>query len=134
MDTKPTSLEEVKNNKEWVKLNPKKLGQFKEILGVLARYYGVFSPEKSKCQLFREKFSTAKGGQVYLRKFGGYEYLVFAKLGEEQETWVHVDGIAEERQTLEARGITDHPVFKITCMVDLYGEKKSKKQTLRKVA
>jgi len=84
---KNLTLDEVKNNKEWVKLSNEKLESFKEILRVLVRYYSALSSDKdkSKSTLFREKLSTAKKGEVYIKKImenndlkNGYAYLIFA--------------------------------------------------------
>ena len=122
------NLEKVKSSKEWVKLTPKKTKEFKEILKVLSRYYNALTSTKSKGQIFRDNLSVAESGSIYLKKFGNYEYQIFAMLGEEYDTWIHMDGIAEEREEVTKKGITEHPVFKITCVGDLYNKKKQPKE------
>lgn len=130
MENKSVNLEEVESSKEWVKLTPKKVVEFKGILKVLGKYYNAISSDatKSKGQIFRDNLSVAEGGSIYLKKFGNYEYLVFAKIGEEHDTWIHMDGISEEREQFTAKGIKEHPVFNITCVGDLYGNEQPNRE------
>lgn len=58
----------------------------------------------------------------FFQKLGPFEYQVACRvLPEEQvETWIHIDGIAEERERLKQIGNTEHPVFSLVCLGDLF--------------
>lgn len=113
---------------EWKKLPSKKVEGFKKIVEVLNKYYARFgSSEKTEGQIFRESFVSEKGGTVFLKKAGAYEYVVYAKTVKGNEaTWLHVCGISQERDELLKQGVTNHPVFGIECVGDLWGKKKMK--------
>lgn len=103
--------------------------EFQKILGVLNRYYNIFSSKdkepKSNSVLFREKLEKTTPSQavVSLSKINKYSYIVRASIGDESAEWVHVDGIQEERDELAEKNITEHPVYNITCLTDLYTDK-----------
>lgn len=95
--------------------------KFQNILGVLNRYYTQFS-EKSSTQIFRELIasSSPEAVKLSLKKFGEYEYLIKAEVGDKSESWIHIDGIAEERKTHASNNNLYHPVFEITCLTDIF--------------
>lgn len=103
--------------------------EFQKILGVLNRYYNILSSKdkqpKSSSVLFREKLekTTASETVVSLSKINKYDYHIKASIGDENAEWVHVDGIQEERDQLAEKNITEHPVYNITCLTDLYTDK-----------
>lgn len=109
----------------WKELKKKK-DEFQKILAVLNRYYHRSGEELTQSQLFREKVASAnkENIRIFLQKFGKYEYLILVKIFEQEEwredSWIHVDGIQEEREQLKRRGLLNHPVFSITCLTDLY--------------
>lgn len=49
-----------------------------------------------------------------------YEFLVRCTLNGLTQEWIHLDGIAEEREFFRQKGIHSHPVFDLVCMSDLY--------------
>lgn len=101
--------------------------EFQKILGVLNRYYNTFSSKepKSNSVLFREKLEKTIPSEaiVSLSKINKYDYHIKASIGEENVEWVHIDGIQEERDQLAEKNITEHPVYNITCLTDLYTDK-----------
>lgn len=113
--------------KEWKELKTNKT-EFQKIVSVLNRFYNQnpeYSP-KSESQVFREEFAVAnqENVRIYLQKFGKYEYLVAAEIStgneNKKETWIHIDGIQQEREEFKKKGEKDHPVFHLTCLTDLY--------------
>lgn len=114
---------------EWKKISPSGILEFQNILRILNRYYDAFSQDKNKSdtQKFREEISYLPGINLecYVKKFGKYEYLVYCEIRENLErvksdTWIHIDGIAEERDLLKEKDIINHPVNNIYCMKDIY--------------
>jgi|JI8StandDraft_1071087.scaffolds.fasta_scaffold151504_1 hypothetical protein len=112
---------------EWMELNENKL-EFLHILRVLNRYYEAKGAQSlnNTSHEFRKELTEKKESdfQVFLKKFGDFEFLVHAKIGQKpsqkSDTWIHIDGIAEEREQLIKSGITDHPIFSIVGLRDLY--------------
>lgn len=136
---------EPKGNKIWRKIaNVKENGKcaFMDMLQVLNRFYEATQVTEDDSMRFRKDLVAgsiieASGRKpkryndlflaatsIYIRKFGAYEYLVYVAVDSEgnhrSDSWIHIDGIAEEREQLTKKGVTDHPVFTITCMSDLY--------------
>ncbi|HNN05766.1 MAG TPA: hypothetical protein PKN56_19560 [Leptospiraceae bacterium] len=116
-----------KKSKVWREITEQKT-EFQGILKVLNRFYeAVAEDRKNDSHRFRkslEKENTEKF-RIFLRKFGKYEFLVYAEIrdtetGSRSDSWIHIDGIAEEREQLRKKGNHDHPVFSISCLTDLY--------------
>ena len=116
-----------KNSKAWREIKEHK-NEFQNILKVLNSFYDAIAEEKENdSQRFRkslEKENTEKF-RIFLKKFGRYEFLVYAEIsdterGSRSDSWIHIDGIAEEREQMRKRGNDDHPVFSIKCLTDLY--------------
>lgn len=100
--------------------NVVQIKKFQEILGILNRYHNVFSKEKSVTQINREKVEKENPENIILkvRKFGNNEYVIDAEIkGVVRDTWIHIDGIAEERKLIKD---PSHPIFKIECLEDIY--------------
>ncbi len=109
---------------EWKELVSRK-DEFLHILRILNHYYEMTGKTKNDLFAFRNKLVNLPPDTVsiYLSKIGPYEYFVRACLDqkfETAETWVHIDGIAEERAKFIEIGNQNHPVFSITCLQDLY--------------
>lgn len=113
----------------WKKITPNGLLEFQNILRILNRYYDAFSQDKIKTetQKFREEISilSIERLDLYVKKFGKYEYLIYCEVRENLErlksdTWIHIDGIAEERDVFIEKDNSTHPVFNIFCMKDIY--------------
>lgn len=97
--------------------------EFQRIVGVLNRYYEARSERfSSESMEFRKKFASSKHEEVRIlvKKFGEFEYMVTAYVKDETDTWIHVDGIAMERKELSSEGNSDHPVFLIVGLGDLF--------------
>lgn len=124
-------------NNVWKKVGSKQVEDFQKMLKVLVRFYdAVLSEreEKNESHEFRKALSEmtdTKKVEIYLRKFGKYEYLVYADVNGETESWIHVDGIAEEREQLKGK---DHPVHTIVCMSDIYKKARASKTAEKKLA
>ncbi|MCX7997673.1 MAG: hypothetical protein N3A69_01815 [Leptospiraceae bacterium] len=116
---------ETTDRKTWKELKEKKT-EFQKILSVLNRFYHHSQENLTDSQRFREKvvMSNEENLRIFLQKFGKYEFYIIAKVLEEgswiQDSWIHVDGIQEERDRMKRKGVINHPVFKITCLTDLY--------------
>lgn len=101
---------------------------FLHIINVLNRYYDMYPPKNhpSESHQFREDLTRTpvQNIRIFLKKFGDYEFLISAEILEadnkRMDSWIHVDGIKQERNELEGKGIHDHPVFQIVCLTDLY--------------
>ena len=124
-------------NTVWKKVGSKQVEDFQNILKVLVRFYDTVlseREEKNQSHEFRKKLSEmtdTKKVEIYLRKFGKYEYLIYADVNGEADSWIHVDGIAEEREQLKGK---DHPVHAIVCMSDIYKKAKVNKTAEKKLA
>ncbi|MCW7487850.1 LIC_13246 family protein [Leptospira meyeri] len=107
----------------WRELVSKK-EEFLHILRILNHYYEMRGETKSKQYAFRRHLadSSPESVQIFFSKLGPFEYQVACRiLPEEQvETWIHIDGIAEERERLKQIGNTEHPVFSLVCLGDLF--------------
>lgn len=62
--------------------------------------------------------------RIFLKWTYGYEYRVVVKIKFKnkviRKSWIHLDGIAEERKLHGARGNFTHPVFEIPCASDIF--------------
>ncbi|WP_246834617.1 LIC_13246 family protein [Leptospira levettii] len=111
------------NDLSWHELVSKK-EEFLHILRILNHYYEMRGETKSKQFGFRRLLadSDPNSVQIFFAKIGPFEYQVACRIlpNEETETWIHVDGIAEERERLRQIGNTEHPVFSLVCLGDLF--------------
>ena len=130
----PTKTKEKKTHKkkkreikvEWKELKNRK-GDFVEIIKILNRFY-CLSPgeEKSPSVNFREEICESKLNDlsIFIQKFGDYEFLIKVIISkgksDKQDSWIHIDGIQQEREELLRSGIKEHPVFQLICITDLY--------------
>lgn len=97
--------------------------RFQRIVLILHRFYELTSSGKREGADFKERFGKTKSKdvQIRLKKIGNWEYHVTCSIGNhEEDNWIHVDGIKEERDALIKEGISDHPVFEIDCVSDLF--------------
>lgn len=116
-----------KNSSLWYELMGEK-EEFKRIVAILNRFYNLqpSSNHPTPAHIFREEivFAEADKLRIFLKKFGRYEFLVVVEikteLGKKMDSWIHIDGIAQERLIMKEKGKLDHPVFKITSLNDLY--------------
>ena len=93
--------------------------EFQAIIHILNRYYSLNNGVKNE---FREKLvlSNSENFSVKLKAMAGNSFSVLVELNNVLETWIHLDGIVEERKTMTEKGNLEHPVFKIVCLTDLY--------------
>jgi hypothetical protein len=117
----------MEHQTEWKTIPQEHLGRFIRILNVLNRYYELQKDKKIDGLEFRKKIveSNCEGLNVYLKQFGEYEFIVHAKLLDEQSSWIHIDGIAEERKQIETSSFLvshNHPIFEIDCLSDIFAD------------
>lgn len=129
-------------NNQWKEIKPEMKMEFLRIVKILNRYYESQSMgnTRDRSNHFRKSLESKDPGHVsvYLKKFGNYEFLVCAEILEKnptsaiQETWIHIDGIQEERDSLEKQGIKSHPIYEIVGLNDIYqnGTKATKRKNL----
>lgn len=104
----------------------KNIGDFKQILRILNHFYSGIREKISETEMFREEIIHTKEEnlEIFLKKFGDYEYLVAVKIQEEEnsrmDSWIHIDGVLQEREFMKEIGNLNHPVFSIPCISDLY--------------
>ena len=93
--------------------------EFQAIIHIVNKYYALNNGVKNE---FREKLVLANSESftVKLKLMAGNTFSVLVELNNVLETWVHIDGIVEERKIMTEKGNLDHPVFKIVCLSDLY--------------
>ncbi|MDF3820435.1 hypothetical protein P3G55_11015 [Leptospira sp. 96542] len=110
-------------NSQWRELKVRK-EEFLHILRILNHYYEMRGETRSpqfqfRCQLVG---SATDQVRIFFSRLGDYEFQVACSLGQEGpfETWIHIDGIAEERSKLKGIGQSDHPVFQLVCLSDLF--------------
>ncbi|EKR99932.1 hypothetical protein LEP1GSC125_3057 [Leptospira mayottensis 200901122] len=58
--------------------------------------------------------------EVFLKKVSGYEFIIFLQIENQFESWIHVDGIQEEKDRFLKEGKNDHPIFEHISISDLY--------------
>jgi hypothetical protein len=103
--------------------NELQIVELQKIVKVLNRYYNSFNKEKSVSQSFRElvEQSQPENLKIEVRKFGNYEYLISAEIvNRGKDSWIHMDGISQERDELRKREILNHPVFSIVSLGDIF--------------
>ena len=99
---------------------------FKKIILFLNKYYSQIPNKKTDSQIFREEVAKAEEDNlnIFFKKFGDFEYLVAVKIKENKkskmDSWIHIDGIFQERISLLEKGNSTHPIFSIKCVTDLY--------------
>ncbi len=113
---------------DWMKLETDK-EIFFQIVHALNRFYDLIrEPNSPDLRSFRRRMVRTEPDQtdVFLQKFGEYEYFIFAEIkskgNSESDSWIHIDGIGMERDQLKAQGIKEHPAFEIHCLQDLFEE------------
>ncbi len=114
-------MNEIKN--KWRELTTKK-DEFLHILRILNHYYEMRGENRSERFIFRETLVRTDPGdiQIYFSKIGEYEYQVACAIPKSAkiESWIHIDGIAEERMKMREVGNLEHPVFSLVCLGDLF--------------
>lgn len=126
--SKSKSKTEIKNEK-WMELIDKK-DEFQSIIAVLNRYYNLNPPKNhpSSAYRFREELVIASldSIRVFIKRYGQYEYLIAVEILQESnkkmDSWIHIDGIQQERDELKSKNVVEHPVFNIFCISDLYSK------------
>lgn len=111
----------------WHELTEEK-DEFKNIVGILNRYYreGRLDSTKTSAQLFREELVESKNEslRIFMKKFGKFELLIVVEIetknGKKMDSWIHIDGIAQEKEIMKEQGRSDHPVFNIVGLLDLF--------------
>ncbi|MBK8397138.1 MAG: hypothetical protein IPL26_18130 [Leptospiraceae bacterium] len=125
-ETKPKDSKPNKKN-GWYELVSEK-AEFQNIVRILNRYYNL-NPQTNHptpAYVFREEIVLAKleSIRIFLKKFGSFEFLVVVELSSEKgnrmDSWIHIDGVSQERVIMTEKGNLQHPVFSITCLEDLY--------------
>ena len=93
--------------------------EFQKIVNILNRYYTIAEGKENE---FRKKLVLEKPENftVKLKLTEGNSFYVLVELDKVLETWVHIDGIFDERKIMTEKGNFEHPVFKIVCLTDLY--------------
>lgn len=100
--------------------------EFQNIQRILVRYYELAGNKGKALLKFRKKLvsATTEDFRVFIKPAKGISHFAvvcdFPVIGG-KEKWIHIDGIFEERQIQKNR---NHPVFKITCLTDLYDRAK----------
>ena len=123
LDTRKVKVEKLPKKVEketWKEIkNETDKKEFQAIIHILNRYYSLNNGVKNE---FREKLVLANSESftVKIKSLMGNSFSVLVELNNVLETWVHIDGIVEERKTMTEKGNLDHPVFKIVCLTDLY--------------
>ncbi|PNV72591.1 LIC_13246 family protein [Leptospira inadai] len=119
-------IESIDPEMKWMKLEKDKVA-FLKIVKTLNRYYdSLKGPEKINPTSFRKRLTESDPdiAEIFFKKFGKYEFLVFARISSEGksefDSWIHIDGIRQEREELSGQNVTDHPVFSIRCLSDIY--------------
>lgn len=108
----------MEHQTKWKTIPQEHLGRFIRILNVLNRYYELQKDKKINGIEFRKKIveSNGEGLKIYLKKFKEYGFMVHVKLLDEQNSWIHIDGIAEERKQVKH----NHPILEIDCLSDIF--------------
>lgn len=93
--------------------------EFQKIVNILNRYYTIAEGKENE---FRKKLVLEKPENftVKLKFTEGNSFSVLVELDNVLETWIHIDGIFDERKIMTEKGNLAHPVFKIVCLTDLY--------------
>ncbi|EMK01225.1 MULTISPECIES: hypothetical protein [unclassified Leptospira] len=121
-------MTEIQNQKDkWLQINEDGLKIFNDILRSLIAFHEMIHGNiqaVDKTWIFKVRLVESNNPLVVIKKFGDYEYLVFAKIKssnpKDYNSWIHIDGIQMERMELEKSEITKHEVFEILNMTDIY--------------
>jgi hypothetical protein len=121
------------NNSEWMELIEEK-DVFKHTVNIMNRYYSLHpsANHPTPTHLFREELvrTESESLRIFMKKFGRFEIFVVVEIhtgqGKKMDSWIHIDGISQEREMMTERGNTDHPVFKIVSMLDIFGRSTKK--------
>lgn len=102
-------------------LNLKGKEEFITILTTICRYKKINkSQTTSKDQFyFRLIKKPIDRYEIAIEKIAEYDFIVRVFLKTKIESWIHIDGILEERNDLRKKRVTDHPVFQINCLYDI---------------
>lgn len=98
--------------------------EFCRIVSTLNRFYIPRIPfsKLNEGQRMRLRLgeNPVKDFEVFFKKNREYEFFVFLKMEGRFESWIHLDGIQKERDRFLKEGKTDHDIFKLICVSDLY--------------
>ncbi len=127
MPTVVKSPQKKKSKKgEWRELKIRK-PEFQELVRILNRFYSQsLDYVKSPSFQFREELCLQNPDDlgIFVQKFGTYEFLIYVTIksgdSEKKDSWIHIDGVRQERDELLKIGKNNHPVFQLVCMSDLY--------------
>lgn len=100
---------------------------YMQILKVLQQYYTMhLIGIQSTCFQFRNVFLKELHDQIdncviQLRRINQFEFLIIAILPNgDSNSWIHIDGIQQEREDYLKKGVKSNPVFEICCLTDLW--------------
>lgn len=131
LEKKPRKVRKTNKLDSWYELLEQK-EEFQNLVHILNRYYDLNPPTIiSSAMLFRKQIVEAKPEnlRIFLKRFGSYEFLAVVEItleeGKKVDSWIHIDGIMQERKICTERGNTTHPVFGITSLTDIF-EKSAK--------
>jgi hypothetical protein len=123
--------------------------EFKNIVQILNRFYNLSPTKghPTPAHIFREEIviTENKDLRIFLKQFGTYEFLIVVEISfqpkektnssfeketeikenlfpeqrRKMDSWIHVDGISQERILMKEKGILKHPVFNITSLQDI---------------
>ncbi|UZN08738.1 hypothetical protein M5D10_07345 [Leptospira santarosai] len=123
-----------KDNKEdWKELNPEGVTQFKSILSAIRKFHDItLRSESTKGSPwdFKRELLKAKECRIYVKQTEDkHVFQIYAEILEKTKVirgeFIFIDGIAEARDVFEREGnMTNHPVFNIRCLSDLYKDNK----------
>lgn len=117
-------MTETENQKDkWFQINEEGLKIFNDILRSLIAFHEMIhgnTKSSDETWIFKKRLVESANPLVAIKKFGDYEYLVFAKIQDKYNSWIHIDGIQLERIELEKIGTQEHDVFNILNMTDIY--------------
>ncbi|EMY76721.1 hypothetical protein LEP1GSC060_3260 [Leptospira weilii serovar Ranarum str. ICFT] len=108
---------------EWRKLISKK-DDFRKIVSTLNDFYIPKIPFSKLDEGQRMRVRLAKGKiknfDVFLKKTDDHEFLIFLKVADRFESWIHQDGVGQAKEHFSKEGKTDHLVFRFPCIGELY--------------
>ncbi|EMP03493.1 hypothetical protein LEP1GSC171_1314 [Leptospira santarosai str. HAI1380] len=111
----------------WREMNEQGIKEFLIILKVLDAFYSANRKETSREELkFRSKLQTEKDIRIFLKALDKSGYYILAQLKEngklQSKNWIHIDGIQEEKERFRELGDLTHPIFKVTCVTDIFNK------------
>ncbi|WP_078125201.1 LIC_13246 family protein [Leptospira alexanderi] len=111
------------NREKWMKLISRK-NDFRKIVSTLNNFYIPKIPfsklaegQKMRIRLAQKK---VKKFEAFLKKISDYEFIIFLQIENQFESWIHLDGIREEKDRFLKEGKSDHPIFEHISISDLY--------------